>query len=185
MNCGMPDASKYLKDLNPKKKDVQAFLRLNEIKANIVDFVENGNNLFISSTTSQNGKTTWSLKIMYKYFDEIWAGSDFVPRGYFLYVPEFIDNARLYQYKETSEYKEIDKVLKTADLVIWDNITQNRLLENDQNLLNKYINKRFMEGKTNIFNGSLPEDLEQQVGKTLAEKLKLCEQVTLKGTYIK
>ena len=48
---------------------------------------------------------------MYKYFDEIWAGSDFVPRGYFLYVPEFIDNARSFQYKETSEYKEIDKVL--------------------------------------------------------------------------
>jgi hypothetical protein len=42
-----------------------------------------------------------------------------------------------------------------------------------------------MEGKANIFNGFLPENLELQVGNAIAGKLNLCEQITLKGTYTK
>ena len=149
----MPNADRYLKQLIPAKPDKDAFLALNDIKNNIKQLVNDGFNLFIASKKMQNGKTSWSLK--YKYFNEIWCGSDYVPRGYFLYVPDFIQKNKSFEYKNTSEFKEIDKILMNADLVIWDDITANPLLPSEQALLNNYISKRIQCGKANIFNGVL------------------------------
>lgn len=159
-NCGMKHAKRYLKDLIPQEVEIPAYLELKDIKSNIVDFVENGRNLFITSPHVQTGKTSWALKILYKYFDEIWAGNGFKVRGYFLYVPEFISKCKSFEYKDTEEYKRINKALKRADLVIWDDITAMNLSQIDQNLLNLYIDKRFMEEKANIFTGwsSIPEE---------------------------
>ncbi len=83
----MRNATKYLKPITPKKIDIPSFDRLKTIKDNILPFVNDGKSLYISSNNLQTGKTTWSLKILYKYFDEIWAGNGFRIRGYFLYVP--------------------------------------------------------------------------------------------------
>lgn len=180
--CGMKDANRYLKDLVPKKNELQAYKRLKEIKDNIVNFVDSGKNLFITSTNVQTGKTSWSLKILYKYFDEIWSGNGFRTRGYFIYLPEFLTKAKSYEYKDTDEFKKIDRVLKTADLVIWDDITASYLSQIDQNLLNLYIDKRFMEDKANIFNGYKVNDLKNYVGERLANRLKTnCEIIELQG----
>ena len=66
-NCGMKDAYRYLKELIPQQTEQASYARLTEIKANIVEFVENGKNLYIASPYVQTGKTSWSLKILYKY----------------------------------------------------------------------------------------------------------------------
>ena len=180
--CGMKDATRYLKELVPKKSEIEAYKRLKEIKDNVVSFVENGKNLYITAPNVQTGKTSWSLKILYKYFDEIWSGNGFRTRGYFVYVPEFLSKARSFEYRDTAEFKKIDKVLKKADLVIWDDITSIYLNQNDQNLLNLYIDKRFMEDKANIFNGYKVDDLKPYIGDKLANRLKTnCEVIELKG----
>ena len=150
-NCGMSNVGKYLKMLTPAKVDIQAFVNLQQIKDNIVDFVDSGKNLFIAAMNLQTGKTTWSLKILYKYFDEIWCGNGFKVRGYFLHVPEFLNKLKDFNYKETSEYKQIDNYLKTCDLVIWDDITSQQLTPYEQNIINVYIDKRKMEDKSKLF----------------------------------
>lgn len=183
-NCGMRNATKYLKPITPKKIDIPSFDRLKTIKDNILPFVNDGKSLYISSNNLQTGKTTWSLKILYKYFDEIWAGNGFRIRGYFLYVPEFLAKLKDFSYRETLEYKEIDKILKTCDVVVWDDITSQQLTQNEQNILNIYIDKRKMDDKCNIFNGMyFPEDeLETLLGKKLATRLNTCnEKVILQG----
>ena len=68
-NCGMPDAYPYMIDLEPYEDDDLAFKRLFDIKEHIDEYVSNGKNLYISSLYQSSGKTTWSLKIMYRYFD--------------------------------------------------------------------------------------------------------------------
>lgn len=181
VNCGMPNAEKYLKQLVPDEVDFNAFVELNGIKTNIVKFVEEGNNLFIESTEYQNGKTTWSLKMMYRYFFEVWNGSPFIPRGYFLYVPDFLQNMRSYEYKNTAEFKEIDKILKTVDLVIWDDITANKLLPSDQVILNNYISKRIQNGKSNIFNGMYRDKIMEYIGEDLANRFNRFHKILLKG----
>jgi len=182
-NCGMKNAERFLKPLQPQKTDVKAYLRLQQIKDNIVSYVGEGNNLLIASDHLQSGKTTWSLKILYKFFDEIWAGNGFVQRGYFLYVPEFLNKARSFQYKDTEEFKEIDKALKNVDLVIWDDITSIQLSPQEQNLLNMYIDKRMLEGKSNLYNGmNLDKSSKLSfLGPKLNARLEDCEQIILKG----
>lgn len=182
VNCGKPDASMYLKELIPLEIDQEPFKRLGQIKDDIVNFVEESKNLYIGSYDIQVGKTTWSLKLMYKFFDRIWGLTPFETRGYFVYVPEFLSNCTSFQYRETPEFKEIDRALKTADIVIWDEITSEVLSEADRKILNMYISKRIQDGKTNIFNGLYYENFEEMLGKTLSARIKMSEQVILNAT---
>jgi len=185
-NCGMKNTKKYLKALTPSKVDVPAFVRLQNIKDNILEFINNCGNLYICSVNLQTGKTTWSLKMLYKFFDEIWAGNGFRPRGYFIHVPEFLAKMKDFSYKETPEFKKIDKYLKTCDLVIWDDITSQPLTQNEQNILNVYIDKRMLEDKANIFNGKYykPEQLQQVIGNRLTERLASTEIIILQGKSV-
>lgn len=182
-NCGMKHAERFLKPLAPMNLDVDAFVRLQTIKDNIVKFVSNSNNLFISSLYLQTGKTTWALKLLYKFFDEIWAGNGFVPRGYFIYVPEFLNKTRSFQYKETDEFKLVDKLLQKVDLVIWDDITSMELTNQEQNFINMYIDKRYLQGKANIYTGMHLSDEEKvkYLGNKLSCRLDSCENIIFKG----
>lgn len=171
-NCGLPNASKYIKPIVPTAEDEPAFNKLLHIKENVLSFVSAGRNLYITSVHLRNGKTTWALKIMYKYFDLIWAGNGFRVRGYFLHVPDFLTKLKTFSYKETTEYKNICYVLENADLVIWDDISATTLSANEQNLLNSFISKRNQNDKANIFTGySKNEKLQMHVGELLAQRI--------------
>jgi len=180
-NCGMPDADRYLKVLQPSEADIEAFQRLEELRSNIKSFVEDGKTLYIGSLETETGKTTWSIKLMYRYFYEIWSGSDFRPRGFFLYVPEFLQKIKLNEFKNSFEFKELDSILNNADVVIWDDITNQKLTDYEQNFLNTYITRRIQRGKANIFNGMIPEDFEQSLGNILASRIKKSELIALNG----
>lgn len=183
-NCGMKNADRFLKPISPAKIDVDAYLQLQEIKDNIVQFVEESRNLYIISHNLQTGKTTWSLKIMYKFFDEIWAGNGFVQRGYFIHVPEFVNKTKSFQYKDSDEFKKLDKAIKEVDLVVWDDISSLELNSNEQSFINMYIDKRMLEGKSNIFNGMyLDKEMGPKcLGMKLYSRLNNCEMVSLMGT---
>lgn len=184
-NCGMKNAYKYLKDLSPQKKEFEAYKQLKEIKDNIVDFVAQGKNLYISSDNIQTGKTTWALKMLYRYFDIIWSGNGFRRRGYFLHIPEFLENMRNFEYKDTAEFKTIDSALKNVDVVIWDDITANVLNPTEQSILYLYLSKRLMNDKSNIFTGIYRKEkpLEEIVGDKIANRIQTnCQQINLTGT---
>ena len=141
------------------------------IRKNISNFVLAGGNLFITSNEKNNGKTSISVKLMYKYFDEVAIGNSFRQRGYFVYIPEFIPKIRTFDYRETNEFKRLDEILKNVDLVIWDDITGFKLNSADQNNLYSYLGYRKTKRKANIFNGLLYEDMQEIVGKKIEEKL--------------
>lgn len=185
-NCGMKNASKFLKPLNPEEGDIQTFEKLQEIKDNIVSFVKEAKNLFIASPQIETGKTSWALKIMYKYFDEIWAGNGFKRRGYFLYVPEFLNNIKSFEYKNSDEFKTIDKILRTTDLVVWDDLTTNQLSPQEQAIINTYIDKRVLEGLSNIYDGLFykSETMVQYLGLKLSQRILKSELAIIKGKKI-
>ena len=171
-NCGMPNASQYIKPLKPSKIDYKTFVELDDIKTNIVTFVESGSNLFITSSKLKNGKTSWALKILYRYFHEIWLTNGFRIRGYFVYVPDFLMKLKNSTYKESEEYKEVETILKTADLVVWDDIAVNTLSTYEQMVLNSFLGMRSQQNKANIFTGfGTLKTLEATVGKMLAARI--------------
>ena len=171
-HCGMPHADKYIKPLIPQDIDLAAFNRLKQIKDEIVSFVESGDNLYIVSENFGNGKTTWSLKLLYKYFDEVWCGNGFKLRGYFLYVPEWLNNMKNFDYKNTQEYNEVAKALHSADIVVWDDIGATTLNNNDIANLSAFIDPRIIKGKSNIFTGNLlSDDLRKSLGNRLHNRV--------------
>lgn len=171
-NCGMTNADKYIKPLVPEKVDLTSFIRLKEIKDNIVEFVNSGENLYIVSENFGNGKTTWSLKLLYKYFDEIWCGNGFKIRGYFIYIPEFLSKIKMIDYRNSHEYRVISKILREADLVIWDDIASTKLTDSDHTYLCSFIDPRILKGKSNIFTGNLlDEDLKLALGNRLHNRI--------------
>ena len=181
VNCGMPDATPYIKTLIPTTDtEFKSYERLQNIKDNIVDDVTAGHDIFIVSNYSFTGKTSWAIKLMYRYFDRIWSGNGFKVRGYFLYVPDFVTKLKAFSYKETAEYKEIMHNLEHCDLVIWDAITDVTLNEHEQGLLSSVLGKRFMKGKANIYTGNAKVDLEV-LGRNLADKISMAERILLDG----
>ena len=180
-NCGMKDAEKYTKQLKPiTDNECYAYNRLAKIKDNIEEFVENGCNLMILSDFPNVGKTSWALKLMYRFFDRIWSGNGFKVRGYYLYVPDFVEKLKSFKYRDSSEYVEIIRNLEDADIVIFDNITEIPLNEHAQGVINSVIGKRLNANKSNIYTGYTDDDVSN-LGKNIKRKLEDVEIIKFDG----
>ena len=51
--------------------DRNEFIKLKNIQDNILDFVKEGNNLYIHSIQAGNGKTSWALRLAQCYIKKI------------------------------------------------------------------------------------------------------------------
>ena len=168
---GLPEAKWRPIDLYAgTKNDTKMFNRLAELKNNIVDFVETGSNLYIASRHTGNGKTSWSLKLLFKYFDQIWAGNGFRTRGIFIYVPSFLLKLKDFKNPISSELR---KNIECCDLVIWDDIASTELSNYDYSQLLLFIDSRMMAEKSNIFTGNVVEEseLREVIGERLASRI--------------
>lgn len=147
-------------------EDYTPFCILSDIKDNITNFVTGGSNLYITSKNPGNGKTSWAIKLMLKYFDEIWAGNGFQTRGLFVHVPTFLLKAKDFKEPMTEEYKE---TLLNCDLVIWDDIGSVSISQYDYSQLLMYIDNRILSKKSNIFTSNVED--KEQLNKTVGDKL--------------
>ena len=142
--------------LYPSDCDYKAFVRLNEIKDGIVDFVEDGKNLYITSEIVGNGKTSWALKLLMKYFDEIWDGNGFRERGLIVHVPTFL--AKCKDFKTTDEeFEDIKRLVLDVDLVVWDDIAGVTMSNYDYSQLLVCLDAREFKGLSNIFTGNISQ----------------------------
>lgn len=158
--------------LEPDVCDLTAFYRLAEIKDNIVDFVDNGKNLYIMSSTVGNGKTSWALKLILKYFDRVWDGNGFVPRGVFIHVPTFLLKCKDFKNSDP-EFEELKKLLLDVDLVVWDDIASTSTTEYDITQLLMYIDARSFSEKSNIYTGNIVDrdTMEKMLGAKLVSRI--------------
>lgn len=168
-NSNIPKSKQYPVILQAGK-DYNAFCELADIKDDIVAFVEEGCNLYITSECTGNGKTTWSIKLMLKYFDKIWAGNGFRVRGLFVHVPTLLNQLKNFNKPLSEEYKHN---LLECDLVVWDDIASTDMSAYDYSQLLSYVDQRIFSEKANIFTGNLPtcESLAKAVGEKLASRI--------------
>lgn len=178
----IPKNRQFPKSLSPDNCDYDAFCKLQDIKENIIDFVNRGKNLYIYSEITGNGKTSWAIKLMLKYFDNVWAGNGFKCRGVFVHTPTFL--TKLKQFNIVDEkFEDIKKHLITADLVIWDDIASTDVSSYDHSQLLSYIDQRVLSEKSNIFTGNRSIDgMEKALGSRLASRiLSNSVQIELRG----
>ena len=171
-NSGIPRNKQYSVLLTPSKKDVQAFVTLKEIKDDIIAFVENGESVYIYSHNFGNGKTTWAIKLMQKYFDGVWAGNGFRCRGIFIHVPTFLTKIKEGISRKDEDFETLKSRLMTVDLVIWDDIAATKLGDFDHANLLTYIDQRKLNQLSNIYTGNLDRDeLQEALGNRLASRV--------------
>lgn len=168
-NSGVPAKKQYPEEL-VAGVDLEKYYKLADIKSNIVEFVEDGENLFICSKYTGNGKTSWALKLLLRYFDQIWAGNGFRVRGLFVNVPTLLLKLKNFNSPVSEEYK---KHLMEADLVVWDEIASLQLSAYDYGNLLMFLDYRILSDKANIFtsNSTSIEDLEKHIGTKLASRI--------------
>lgn len=171
-NSGIPKQRQYPTVLVPNKCDIQAFQTLRHLKDHIVDFVQTGQSIYIYSSNFGNGKTTWAIKLMQQFFNEIWAGNGFRCRGIFIHVPTFLTKIKEGISRKDEDFELLKSRLLTTDLVIWDDIAATKLGDFDHANLLTYIDQRKLQGLANIYTGNLPpEELSNALGNRLASRV--------------
>lgn len=138
--------------------DIQEFRQLKQISNNIEKFVNNGQNIFIHSHITGNGKTEWAIKLIQAYFNSIWWKTDFRCRALFINVPRLMLNIKD-NISNPSEYiKHIKSNIETADIVVWDEIGTKAPTQFEFDNLFNMINVRIDNNKTNIYTSNLNEN---------------------------
>lgn len=181
---GIPKSKQLPQPLTPScEEDYASFIKLAEIKSSIVEFVDNGECLCISSGTTGNGKTSWAIKLMLKYFNEVWAGNGFRCRGMFVHVPTLLLQLKDFNNPVSKEYKDN---LINCDLVIFDDIAATGLSEYDYTQLLSIIDQRILNDKSNIYTTNLlPDELAKVVGKRLTSRVNSAQVITLYGKDVR
>jgi DNA replication protein DnaC len=171
-NSGIPRNRQYAVSLIPSKPDVNSFIALKDIKDDMVEFVKNGESVYIYSDNFGNGKTTWAIKLMQQFFDDIWAGNGFRCRGIFIHVPTFITKIKEGISRKDEDFETLKSRLMTVDLVIWDDIAATKLSDYDHTNLLTYIDQRKLNQLSNIYTGNLGyKDLQDALGNRLASRV--------------
>ena len=168
--------------LSPDDCDYDAFCDLAAIKVDIAKFVADGENLYLFSEKTGNGKTSWAIKLMLRYFDTVWAGNGFRCRGLFVHVPTLLVKLKNFDNPDlvVEQWKTL---LPTVDLVVWDDIASTNLSNYDHSQLLTYIDQRTLNKKSNIYTGNLRlSGIEKSLGVRLASRVwNASSRIELKG----
>ena len=168
-NSGIPENRQYPQEL-VADVDLDKYRKLAEIKSDIENFVDVGSNIFICSQYTGNGKTSWALKLLLKYFDCVWAGNGFKVRGLFVNVPTLLLQLKNFSNPLSEEYK---KQLMEVDLVVWDEIASTSISNYDYGNLLMFLDYRIASCKSNIFTSNVitSAELEKNIGSKLASRI--------------
>lgn len=168
----LPETQWKPRSLTPDDVDYDQYVTLADIRDRMVDFVANGENLYLVSTKTGNGKTSWAIKLMLRYFDRIWAGNGFRCRGLFVHVPSFLVALKNFERKDDEQLQQLKLQLADVDIVIWDDIGSTVISNYDYSQLLTYIDKRVLSSKSNIFTGNLTlSGLDKALGSRLASRI--------------
>lgn len=171
-HSNLPEKRKTPQKLFPEKCDLIAFTRLDTIRKDIVNFVNEGKNLYICSDVTGNGKTTWAVKLMLRYFDQIWDGNGLRQRALFIHVPTYLLKCKNFSERDY-EFEELKKAIYDVDLVVWDDIASTGMSQYDYSSLLVAIEAREMNGKANIITGNHTnrDKLADLLGEKLVSRL--------------
>lgn len=148
--------------------DLEQFKQLAAIEKDIVNFINEGKNLYLHSSRPGNGKSSWSIRLAQAYFNKIWARTEVKCRVLFISVPRFLLAIKDNISAKSSYVEYIKENVLEADLVIWDDLATKVASEFETSHLLSLIDNRITLGKSNIYTSNLNR---QQLCSALGERL--------------
>lgn len=152
--------------------DKDEFTKLVQLESKIQQFVQDGHNLYLHSTTCGNGKTQWAIRLLRAYFYSIWQKTNYECQGLFVSVPRYLQALKdnIATHNDYAEF--VSKNIIKADLVVFDDIGSKLGSEFEINQLMNAINTRMDLGKSNIFTSNLGKrEMAAAVGERLASRI--------------
>lgn len=169
------NVSLNLEDTDEGAKDRGQYLFLKAWMENVESNVELGNGIFIYSKNKGNGKTAWTCKIMNEYFKKVALKNNLRCRGIFINVPSFLQLMRDAMDSPSEETEEMIASIKSADIVIWDDIGTENPSNWVRERLYDFINYRYSNSMTQLFTSNLSLDElahEKFMGERIVSRIK-------------
>ncbi len=149
--------------------DRSAYKRLAEIRSDIVQYVKEGNNLYLCGY-SGNGKTSWAIRLLHTYFHYKADGNYERLQGMFVSVADLLLKLKDFNNPISKSYKDN---LEQVPIIIWDDICITGISQFDYTQLYTLINNRILAGKTNVFTSNIVDrqDMEDLLGERLTSRI--------------
>lgn len=171
-NCGIPVKRRCLTPLIDSDIDKKVIDGVRKIAADIVEVINSGTNIILYSEKTGNGKTTIAINLMLAYFNEIWAGNGFRNRGYFVYVPSYLNRCKDSISQFDNALTELKQRVITDDVLILDDIGTTKPSEYDISILSTIINERLLAQKSIIVTTNCDRNLlAKMIGERLTDRL--------------
>ena len=167
-------AKKYFSpiELKVRKHDREVFEYLEDIRGNVVEHVQAGLNILLLSSEVGNGKTSWTVKLMQRYFAEIAIGNGTKVSGKFISVPTMLADLSDYNFRSTNDFRKMIEEIKAADIVVWDELGGGSLNKVNYPLFYSLINERIDSGLSNIYTTNFNyEQLTENLGQRLSSRI--------------
>lgn len=162
--------------------DLSAFKQLNGWKNTIVDKVKEGENLFIWSHTTGNGKTSWAFKIANYYIRKAVIFSNLENEVVYINTTRFLEQLKEQFDTPTDEFKELRYRVRHAKLLILDDIGSERPMEWACERLYELINERYSEMRTTVFTSNFsPKELGVRLGDRIGSRVTSSTVIELTG----
>jgi DNA replication protein DnaC len=164
-----------LEDTDEGAKDRGQYLFLKQWLENVEENVNMGNGLYIHSKGKGNGKTAWSCKIVNQYFMKVALKNNMRCRGIFVNVPAFLQELRDAMDNPSEELNEKVNNIRSADIVVWDDIGTENPSNWVRERLYDFINHRYSNEMTQIFTSNMTLDElahEKFMGERIVSRIK-------------
>ena len=158
--------------LDADGSDRDAYTKLANIEKDIENFILNGNNIYLYSAGTGNGKSSWATRMVNSYIDKIWYRAELSCKALFINVPKFFISLRDNISKKSNYVEYIKENVLSADIVVWDDIATKGFTQFEmENLLN-IIDNRLVANKSNIYTSNLiGDELKEAIGDRLYSRI--------------
>lgn len=152
--------------------DREVYTKLSEIERNIEFFVNSGKNIYLYSSSTGNGKTSFAVRLLNDYLSSIWYKANLEVKGLFISVPKFLISLKDNISKKSDYISHIKENVLKADIVVWDDIATKGFTSFEmENVLN-IVDNRLVSNKSNIYTSNLVgDDLKAAIGDRLYSRI--------------
>lgn len=173
VESGVP--KKYLvpQNLVHRKADDLAWQWLEDYRSNVVENVNEGRNVVITSSTVGNGKTSWAIRLLQRYIAETALDGLLDVKGVFCVSSSMLEIFGDFGYFETSiEFFNYLNRLKTCRLLVIDEVGSGRITQVSYNHFYDLINYRVDNSLCTIYTTNYSDEKIQDVlGKRLYSRI--------------
>lgn len=178
----LPIRYRYNIPLKPEQIDKPSFIELRDYTAEITEHVKQGDNIYIYSQTTGNGKTTWASKMINQYIRKAVATSLLDNEVLYLNVSLFLDQLKGQFSNYDQKVAELHERAMKCKLLVLDDIGAERPSEYVCERLYDIINHRYTNMLSTIYTSNLtPFELGDRLGGRIESRVRSARQIEIKG----